>query len=68
LNKEKNYNLFNILQNPLECIVGFDAKNQIYQILGGLLKDKKLLQLSHVIDLNTEYSKNDVYDYFLKKL
>lgn len=68
LNKEKNYNIFNILQNPIECIVGFDAKNQIYQILGGLLKNKKLLQLSHIIDLDTEYSKNDVYDYFLKKL
>lgn len=68
VNKEKNYNIFNIIQNPIECIVGFDAKNQVYQILGGLLKHKNLLQLSHVINLNTNYSKNDVYEYFLNKL
>ena len=65
---EEGYNKYNILSNPIESLVGFDAKNQIYQIIGGLIKDKKLLQLSHVIDLKTSYSFYDVYEYFLMKL
>lgn len=55
ISNEEPYNKYNILNNPIECLVGFDAKNQIYQIIGGLIKDKKLLQLSHVIDLSTKY-------------
>lgn len=68
IENEKEYNKFNILQNPIECLVGFDATNQIFQILGGLLIDKNLLQLSNVINLNNNYSNHDIYSYFLKIL
>lgn len=67
--KEKEYNIFHILESPLECLVGFDAKNQIYQIIGGLLKDKKLLELSKVIKSNDQNIGDlDIYSYFLERL
>lgn len=66
--KEKEFNLFNILQNPIECIIGFDATSQIFQIIGGLLRDKKMLNLSNVINLYDNNKKNDIYSYFLTKL
>lgn len=66
LYKETEYNIFHILENPFECLVGFDAKSQIYQIIGGLIKDKKLLELSKVL-MNKDLDL-DIYSYFLKKL
>jgi hypothetical protein len=66
--KEKEYNIFNILQNPIECIVGFDASSQVYQIIGGLLKEKNMLHLSNIINIDGIDTKNDIYIYFLNKL
>lgn len=69
IHKEKEYNIFHILESPLECLVGFDAKNQIYQIIGGLVKDKKLLELSKVIKpKDQKFDDLDIYSYFLERL
>lgn len=68
IDKEKEYNLYNILESPLECLVGFDATNQIYQIIGGLLKNIKLLEFTKVIKTNNNNNNNDIYYYFLNKI
>lgn len=69
IHKDDEYNIFHILESPLECLVGFDAKNQIYQIIGGLIKDKKLLKLSKVIKDKQENEEDlDIYTFFLERL
>jgi hypothetical protein len=69
LNKDKkseNYNIFNLLKNPLSCMVGLDAVTQIYQLQSAQLINLNLLEITKVI--NRSNYNYDLYTLLQKKL
>lgn len=64
--KKEEYNLYSILTNPKLTLVGFDAKSQVFQILGLLVLDINVLHYTNIINLKEELNLG-IYEYVLLK-
>lgn len=64
--KKEEYNKFNILSNPKLTLVGFDAKSQVFQILGLLVLDINLLHYTNILKIKEELNIG-LYEYVLLK-
>lgn len=61
---EEQYQFLNVLKEPKKSLIGLDATSQVFQILGGLILDKKLLKYTKVL----EGEEKGLYEYIEKEM